>query len=58
MIRPTASVKVLDSEGKVVADLPQIEPLPILGGSESQQAVLIEKTFPPGNYTVKYRIDF
>ena len=58
VIRPLASVKVFDTEGKVVADLPEIEPLPILAGSEMNQAVLIEKALAPGTYTVKYHIDF
>jgi hypothetical protein len=58
MIRPVASVKVVDAEGKVVADLPEIEPLPILAGSQLSQPVLIDKTLAPGTYSVKYRIDF
>jgi methionine-rich copper-binding protein CopC len=58
MVRPTASVKVLDSEGKVVAEAPELEPLPILAGSELKQSVTIGKTLAPGNYTVRYRIDF
>lgn len=58
VVRPTASVKVLDSEGKIVADMPELEPLPVLAGSELKQPVVIAKTLAPGNYTVKYRIDF
>ena len=58
MIRPLASLKVLDAEGKVVADMPEIEPLPILAGSETKQAITIGKNLAPGNYTVKYRVDF
>lgn len=58
MIRPLASVKVLDTEGKVVADMPDVEPLPILGGAETKQPLLVAKGLPPGNYTVKYRVDF
>ncbi|MFM9905139.1 MAG: hypothetical protein ACKVQJ_11285 [Pyrinomonadaceae bacterium] len=58
MIRPLASVKVLDAEGKIVADLPEVEPIPILGGAETKQPMLIAKELPPGNYTVKYRVDF
>lgn len=58
MIRPLASLKVLDADGKVVADIPEIEPLPILAGSETKQAVRIAKNLAPGNYTVKYRVDF
>ena len=30
VIRPTASVKIMDSTGKTVAELPEIEPLPVL----------------------------
>lgn len=58
MIRPTASVKVLDADGKVVADIPDIEPLPVLAGTVANRSVEIDKTLAPGNYTVKYRIDF
>lgn len=58
MIRPVSSVKIFDIDGKVVADVPEIEPLPILAGSESNQALVIAKTLPPGAYIVKYRIDF
>ncbi len=58
MIRPLASVKVLDADGKVVADMPDIEPLPVLAGSESKQALRIDKDLPPGTYSVKYRVDF
>jgi methionine-rich copper-binding protein CopC len=58
MIRPLASLKVLDADGKIVADMPEVEPLPILAGSETSQAVRIDKPLAPGTYTVKYRIDF
>ncbi len=58
MIRPTSSVKILDADGKIVADLPEGESLPILAGSELNQALKIDKSLPPGSYTVKYRVDF
>ena len=58
MMRPLASVKVLDSEGKVVADMPDIEPMPVLAGAESKQSLKIDKDLPPGTYSVKYRADF
>lgn len=58
MIRPMASLKVLDADGKVVAEIPEVEPLPILAGSETNQAVRIDRPLAPGTYTVKYRIDF
>lgn len=58
MIRPTASLKIVDADGKLVADLPESESLPILAGSELNQGVRIEKSLPSGSYTVKYRVDF
>lgn len=58
VVRPIGSVKILDDEGKIVADIPEAETLPILAGNELSQPVLIGKVLPPGNYTVKYRIDF
>lgn len=58
MIRPTASVRVFDTDGKMVAEVPEIEPLPILAGSELSPSFLIDKVLAPGTYTVKYRIDF
>ncbi|MGA9994538.1 MAG: hypothetical protein WBP93_03935 [Pyrinomonadaceae bacterium] len=57
-LRPLASVAVMDSAGRVVAELPNGESLPVLGGSELSQPLLIEKMLAPGAYTVKYRIDF
>lgn len=58
VVRPVASVKVLDAEGKVVADIAEIEPLPVLAGAELNPLVVIGNRLPPGSYTVKYRIDF
>ena len=58
VIRPIASVKVADSAGRAVAELPEGESLPVLGGSQLSQQLLIEKTLPPGAYTVRYRVDF
>lgn len=58
MIRPVAEIKIVDSDGKVIADVPDVEPLPILAGAEMNQPVLIGKNLAPGKYTVKYRIDF
>lgn len=58
MIRPAASLKVIDAQGNVVADAPEIEPLPILAGAKLSQPVVIDKLLAPGTYTVKYRIDF
>ncbi len=58
VVRPVATVKVLNTEGQVVADLPESEILPVLAGLTLDQPVTIAKTLAPGNYTVKYRVDF
>lgn len=58
VIRPLTSLKVTDSAGVAVAELPQKESLPLLGGAELVQPVVVETKLAPGTYTVKYRIDF
>lgn len=58
VIRPSASLTVSDADGKTVTEMTGLEPLPVLGGSETAQPLLIEKQLPPGTYSVKYRVDF
>ncbi|MEJ7623867.1 MAG: hypothetical protein WKF34_07720 [Pyrinomonadaceae bacterium] len=58
MVRPLASVRVYDADGKLVAEMPALEPMPLLAGSETNQGFLIEKRLGPGNYSIKYRVDF
>jgi len=58
VIRPLTSLKVTDSAGVSVVELPQIESLPLLGGAELMQPVVVERRLPPGTYSVKYRVDF
>jgi uncharacterized membrane protein len=58
VVRPIASVKILDADGKSVAEIADIEPLPVLGKSLVSQSMLIERQLAPGTYTVKYKIDF
>lgn len=58
VVRPLTSLKVTDSAGVAVAELPQKESLPLLGGAELAQPVVLETRLAPGTYTVKYRIDF
>ena len=58
VVRPLTSLKVTDSAGVAVAELPQKESLPLLGGAELVQPVVLETRLAPGTYTVKYRIDF
>jgi hypothetical protein len=58
VIRPIASLKVTDSAGVAVAELPQKESLPVLGGAELVQPLVLETRLAPGTYNVKYRVDF
>jgi hypothetical protein len=58
VIRPTSSLTVIDADGKTVTEMTGLEPLPVLGGSETAQPLVVEKQLPPGTYSVKYRVDF
>lgn len=58
VIRPLTSLRVTDRAGVAVAELPQKESLPLLGGSELVQPLVLESRLAPGTYTVKYRVDF
>ena len=58
VIRPLTSLKITDSTGLSIAELPQKEALPLLGGSELAQPVVVETRLRPGTYNVKYRVDF
>lgn len=57
-LRPWHSIKVVDSRGALVAEMPEIESLPILGASTVSRPLHIDKPIPPGNYSVIYRVDF
>jgi methionine-rich copper-binding protein CopC len=58
VIRPLTSLKVTNGAGLAVAELPQKESLPLLGGAELMQPLVLESRLAPGTYTVKYRVDF
>lgn len=58
VIRPLTSVKITDGSGVALAELPQKESIPLLGGAELMEPVVIEKRLAPGTYNVKYRVDF
>jgi hypothetical protein len=51
-------LKVTDNAGVAVAELPQKESLPLLGGAELLQPFVLETRLAPGTYNVKYRVDF
>src|ERR671926_1163911 len=58
VVRPLTSLKVTDSSGVAVVELPQKESLPLLGGAELLQPLVLETRLAPGTYNVKYRVDF
>jgi len=58
VVRPLTSLKVMDSSGLSIVELPQRESLPLLGGAELIQPVVVETRLAPGTYNVKYRVDF
>lgn len=58
VIRPLTSLKVTDSAGVSVVEVPQKESLPLLGGAELAQPLVVETRLAPGTYNVKYRVDF
>lgn len=57
-LRPLHSVKIVDGSGAVVAELAESESLPVLAGAEISHALVLQKSIPPGSYSVRYRIDF
>jgi hypothetical protein len=58
VVRPLTSVRVTDSSGAAIVELPQRESLPLLGGAELIQPLVLETRLAPGTYNVKYRVDF
>lgn len=58
VVRPITSLKITDGGGRTVAELPEGESLPVLGGATLNRPYTIEQTLAPGTYTVRYRVDF
>ena len=58
VIRPLTSLKVMNAAGVAVLELPQAESLPLLGGSELIQPLVLQARLAPGTYTASYRVDF
>jgi hypothetical protein len=58
LVRPVSSVKVVNAEGSIVAEMADFESIPVLGGAELSRPVLLNQALAPGNYTVKYKVDF
>ena len=58
VIRPLTSLKITNSSGASIAELPQKESIPLLGNSELLQPLVVDTRLSPGTYNVKYRVDF
>ncbi|HYP27489.1 MAG TPA: hypothetical protein VE262_12295 [Blastocatellia bacterium] len=57
-VRPLHSIQVTDRAGAVVAELSDVESIPVLAGKELEAPVLIEQSLPEGSYSVRYRVRF
>ncbi len=57
-VRPTHSYKVLGEGDKVVAEFSQPEGFPILRESVASPQLVAPAQLPPGEYQVRYRVDF
>lgn len=57
-VRPVQSFQLLNSEGKVVAEQEPSEASPILGGLSSNMPFNISQPLAPGEYSLRYRVDF
>jgi len=58
VVRPLAALSVHDASGKLVAQIPEGETLPVLGNSELTQRLQIPEKLAPGQYSVTYRVSF
>ncbi|HEV2863757.1 MAG TPA: hypothetical protein VGX48_22370 [Pyrinomonadaceae bacterium] len=58
VVRPLAALNVLDASGRVVAQMPEAETLPVLARSELTQTLRLPQQLPPGQYTVSYKVNF
>lgn len=57
-VRPIYSIKLLDKSGITLFESPETESLPVLGGSETEIPLVIEKALTAGGYSVRYRVKF
>ncbi len=57
-VRPVHSLEILDKAGKRVAEVAEAAPGPVLGGAEFLPSIAVPASLPPGEYTLKYRVDF
>lgn len=57
-VRPVCSIKVVDQAGVVVAEMSNVELLPVLALSEIDIPVMVDVSLGEGNYQVRCRVDF
>ncbi len=57
-VRPTQSLDLLDAQGTVIHSATIGSNTPILANSELQPTLTLEKLPPPGEYSLRYRVDF
>jgi P pilus assembly chaperone PapD len=58
VIRPLAALAIHDAAGRLVAQMPEGETLPVLANSELTQRLRVPQNLPPGQYSVTYRVSF
>lgn len=58
VVRPVASLSISDASGKVVAEMPEGETLPVLANSELTLRLELPQPLPPGQYSVSYKVNF
>ncbi|HWS87946.1 MAG TPA: hypothetical protein VN282_13335 [Pyrinomonadaceae bacterium] len=58
VVRPVASLSITDAAGKVVAEMPEGETLPVLANSELTLRLEVPQPLPPGQYSVSYKVNF
>lgn len=57
-VRPVQSVTISASDGAIVAQVSEQESMPVLAGGELSRPIQVPSTLPPGDYLVRYRVDF
>lgn len=57
-LRPVQSWQLVDAAGTVVAEQAPSEGYPVIAGAQYRPTFKVDKRLPPGEYSVRYRVDF
>lgn len=57
-LRPVQSFQLLDAAGNVVAEQTPADAAPVMANAHSQQVLTVTRPLPPGEYSLRYRVDF